>query len=154
MRRSGAGGKTVVSHEPRLPQALDEMIEGDTRGDPESPLRWISKSTRTIGRALTEQRYRISHVKVAQLLHEQHYSLQGDRKTEEGRIIRIGMRSSGTSAPRSRSTCANSVDTKKKERIGNFENKGRQGLPAKQPLHVEGHDLPQPQVPRAYPYGI
>lgn len=159
VRRSGAGRKTVVSHDPGLPQALDAMIEGGTRGDPGSPLRWTCKSTRTIARVLSAQRHPISHVKVAQLLHEQHYSLQGNRKTEEGadhpdRDAQFRHISAEVKKYLRERLPVISVDTKKKELLGNYENKGRQWLAAKQPLHVEGHDFPGPQVPRAYPYGI
>lgn len=159
VRRAGAGRKSIVSHDPKLPEALDAMIEGDTRGDPESPLRWICKSTRTIARALKEQRHPVSHVKVAQLLHAQKYSLQGNRKTEEGadhpdRDAQFRHISAEVKRYLRRALPVISVDTKKKELIGNYENPGRQWLPAKQPVHVQGHDFPGPQVPRAYPYGI
>ena len=158
-RRTGAGRKTIVSHDPSLPEALDAMIEGGTRGDPQSPLRWICKSTRAIARALSQQRHPISHVKVAQLLHAQHYSLQGNRKTEEGadhpdRDAQFRHISAEVKRYLREKWPVISVDTKKKELIGNYENKGRQWRVAKQPLHVEGHDFPGPQVPRAYPYGI
>lgn len=159
VRRAGAGRKSILSGDPKLLQALDAMIEGDTRGDPESPLRWICKSTRTIARALKERRHPVSHVKVAQLLHEQHYSLQGNRKTEEGadhpdRDAQFRHISTEVKKYLRAGLPVISVDTKKKELIGNYENKGRQWLPAKQPLHVHGHDFPTPEVPRAYPYGI
>ena len=159
MRRAGAGRKSIVSNDPKLPEALDAMIEGDTRGDPESPLRWVCKSTRTIARVLKEQQHPISHVKVAQLLHAQHYSLQGNRKTEEGadhpdRDEQFRHISTEVKRYLRRGLPVISVDTKKKELIGNYENPGRKWLPAKQPVHVQGHDFPGPQVPRAYPYGI
>ena len=159
VRRAGAGRKSIVSNDPKLPEALDVMIEGDTRGDPESPLRWVCKSTRTIARVLKEQQHPISHVKVAQLLHAQHYSLQGNRKTEEGadhpdRDEQFRHISTEVKRYLRRGLPVISVDTKKKELIGNYENPGRKWLPAKQPVHVQGHDFPGPQVPRAYPYGI
>ena len=84
VRRPGAGRKTLVVHDPRLLAALERLIDPETRGDPESPLRWICKSTRTVAAQLTRQRHPISHVKVAQLLKGQGYSLQSNRKTEEG----------------------------------------------------------------------
>ena len=98
-------------------------------------------------------------MKVAQLLHDQHYSLQGTRKTEEGadhpdRDAQFRHISAEGKRHLRRGLPVISVDTKKKELIGNYENKGRQWQPAKQPRHVQGHDFPGPEVPRAYPYGI
>ena len=158
-RRSGAGRKSVAVSDPALLEALDAMIEGDTRGDPESPLRWICKSTRTIARELQRDEHPISHVKVGQLLHEQHYSLQGNRKTEEGtdhpdRDAQFRHIAAEVKKCLRQGVPVISVDTKKKELIGNYENKGRQWLPAKEPVQVQGHDFPGPLVPRAYPYGV
>jgi Rhodopirellula transposase DDE domain len=84
IRRPGAGRKLMTVSDPLLVQALDEMIEGHTRGDPESPLRWICKSTRAIAEELGKQEHPVSHMKVAQILHDLDYSLQSNRKTEEG----------------------------------------------------------------------
>ena len=137
-------------------QALAEPL---TRGDPESPLRWTCKSTRVLATELSLQNHPLSHEKVAQLLRDMDYSLQGNRKTEEGndhpdrdeqfRYINEQVR---------RALVAGrpviSVDTKKKELIGNFQNRGRQWRKKKSPLEVNGHDFPDPSVPRAYPYGI
>ena len=84
IRRSGAGRKNIVERDPKLLVSLDRLIEPETRGDPESPLRWICKSTRTLAAQLTRQKHPVSHEKVAQLLRNQNYSLQSNRKTEEG----------------------------------------------------------------------
>src|ERR1039457_3014745 len=84
VRRSGAGRKNIVERDPKLLVSLDRLIETETRGDPESPLRWICKSTRTLAAQLTRQKHPVSHEKVAQLLRDQNYSLQSNRKTEEG----------------------------------------------------------------------
>jgi hypothetical protein len=159
VRRRGGGRKPVTVHDPQLLHALDGLIEPDTLGDPESPLRWVCKSTRVLAAELRRQRHPISHVKVAQLLHEQHYSLQGTRKTEEGadhpdrdaqfRHINASVKSALTAR-----LPVLSVDTKKKELIGNYANVGRQWRPRGQAPHVQGHDFPTPDVPRAYPYGI
>ncbi len=159
IRRPGAGRKAITVSDPQLLETLDEMIEGHTRGDPESPLRWICKSTRVIARALSKQKHPVSHVKVAQILHEQHYSLQGNRKTEEGadhpdRDAQFRHISAEVKKYLRDGLPVISVDTKKKELIGNYANSGQQWLPAKQPLQVQGHDFPSPEVPRAYPYGI
>src|SRR6266853_5070762 len=159
IRRPGAGRKRITEFDPELVERLEAMIEEETRGDPESPLRWTCKSTRAIAEALTRRHHPVSHTKVAQILHDQHYSLQGNRKTEEGddhpdrdaqfrHINRAVKRYLAPGWP------VISVDTKKKELVGNYYNGGQQWLPAKQPRPVRGHDFPQPDVPRAYPYGI
>jgi hypothetical protein len=158
VRRSGAGRRKLVVRDPDLPHALEALVEPLTRGDPESPLRWTCKSTRVLATELSLQNHPLSHEKVAQLLRDMDYSLQGNRKTEEGndhpdrdeqfRYINEQVR---------RALVAGrpviSVDTKKKELIGNFQNRGRQWRKKKSPLEVNGHDFPDPSVPRAYPYG-
>lgn len=159
IRRSGAGRHNLLRHDPDLPRALETLVEPLTRGDPESPLRWTCKSTRALATELTNARHPVSHEKVAQLLRGMEYSLQSNRKTEEGAdhpdrdaqfehinlLVRRALRAGRPVI---------SVDTKKKELIGNFENKGRQWRKAKSPEPVNGHDFPAPTIPRAYPYGI
>lgn len=159
IRRPGAGRKNIIERDPKLLVVLDRLIEPATRGDPETPLRWICKSTRNLAAQLTRQKHPVSHEKVAQLLREQHYSLQSNRKTEEGidhpdrdaqfrHISAQVKRALVTGLP------VISVDTKKKELLGNYANGGQQWLPAKKPVQVNGHDFPAPDIPRAYPYGI
>jgi hypothetical protein len=159
IRRSGGGRHSLVRQDPKLPALLESLVEPLTRGDPESPLRWTCKSTRTLAGELTGRRHAISHEKVAQLLRAMDYSLQGNRKTEEGadhpdrdgqfqhinRQVRLALR---------RRQPVISVDTKKKELLGNFRNPGRQWRAPGASEHVAGHDFPDPSVPRAYPYGI
>ena len=158
-RRPGAGRKRIQVSDPGILKALEGLVEPEARGDPESPLRWTCKSTRAIARVLTRQRHRISAPKVGQLLHDLGYSLQSNRKTEEGQdhpdrdaqfryINRVVKRSLVQGIP------VISTDTKKKELIGNFANTGRQWRPVKQPRQVKGHDFPTPAVPRVYPRGI
>jgi hypothetical protein len=159
IRRPGAGRKSIVVTDPSLLKALDEMIDGHTRGDPESTLRWICKSTRAIAEQLGKQKHPVSHVKVAQILHDLDYSLQSNRKTEEGkdhpdRDAQFRYINAVVQQCLARNIPVISVDTKKKELVGNYENAGRQWLPAKTPIKVQGHDFPSPDVPRAYPYGI
>ena len=159
IRRGGGGRKALTTSDPRLVEALEALIDGQTRGDPESPLRWICQSTRTIAKALGRRHHPVSHTKVAQLLHGLDYSLQSNRKTEEGRDHpdRDAQFRHITAAVRrclARRTPVISVDTKKKELIGNFHNAGQQWRPVKQPGPVRTHDFPAPDVPRAYPYGI
>lgn len=159
VRQPGAGRKPITEHDPRLPAALERLIEPETRGDPESPLRWTCKSTRTLAAQLTRHQHPISHMKVAQLLHEQGYSLQGNRKTEEGaqhpdRDAQFRHINTQVKKAMAKGTPVISVDTKKKELVGNYQNEGQQWRRAKKPRLVQGHDFPQPDVPRAYPYGI
>jgi hypothetical protein len=159
VRREGAGRPSLVSVDPTLPEVLEALVEPLTRGDPESPLRWTCKSTRTLARELANQDHPISHEKVAQLLHSMNYSLQGNRKTEEGddhpdrdeQFRHINNKVRQTMASKNPVI---SVDTKKKELIGNFENQGRQWRKVKEAEQVQGHDFPHPSIPRAYPYGI
>ena len=159
IRRPGAGRKSITVSDPRLLEALEEMIDCQTRGDPQSPLRWICKSTRTIARQLGRKKHPVSHAKVAQILHDLNYSLQSNRKTEEGtdhpdRDAQFRHINAAVKKCLAQGIPVISVDTKKKELIGNYNNAGQQWLPAKQPKKVQGHDFPSPEVPRAYPYGI
>jgi len=159
IRRPGAGRPTLLTLDPDLPVFLESLVEPLTRGDPESPLRWTCKSTRTLATELTRQRHAISHEKVAQLLRRMDYSLQSNRKTEEGddhpdRDAQFHYINEQVRRALAAGRPVISVDTKKKELIGNFENKGRQWRKAKSPEVVSGHDFPSPTIPRAYPYGI
>ena len=159
IRRPGAGRKAITRSDPRLIQTLESLIDAQTRGDPQSPLRWICKSTRAIAAELGEQGHPVSHMKVAQILHDLDYSLQSNRKTLEGK----DHRDRDAQFPHINLTVKKSlaqgipvisVDTKKKELIGNYDNAGRQWRAARQPIEVQGHDFPSPEVPRAFPYGI
>jgi len=159
VRRAGGGRKRLEEIDTKLADSLDALLEPVSRGDPESPLRWTSRSTRSMALELTAVGHRISHETVAQLLRYFGYSLQATRKIEEGqqhpdrdaqfRFINEEVRRA-LKAKRP----VISVDTKKKELVGNYENSGRQWRPAKDPHRVEVHDFPTPDVPRAYPYGI
>ena len=145
--------------DPDLPRTLEGLVEPLARGDPESPLRWTSKSTRALAAKLVAQRHPISHEKVAQLLRQMDYRLQSNRKTEEGndhpdREAQFEYINEQVRQALAGGRPVISVDTKKKELIGNFENEGRQWRKAKSPQKVNGHDFPGPSVPRAYPYGI
>jgi hypothetical protein len=159
IRRPGAGRPKLVARDPQMPEALDALVDPSARGDPESPLRWTCKSTRALAAELGAQGHPVSHEKVAQLLRESGYSLQGNRKTEEGRShpdrdAQFAYINEQVSRALAAGRPVISVDTKKKELIGNYENKGRRWRRSKAPLRVNGHDFPDPSVPRAYPYGI
>ncbi len=159
VRRAGGGRHTLVEIDPELPAIIEGLVEPLARGDPESPLRWTIKSTRRLAAELIIQHHAASHEKVAQLLRQMHYSLQGNRKTEEGdghpdRDAQFRHINEEVRAALRRGQPVVSVDTKKKELIGNYSNTGRQWRPGKLPHKVKGHDFPHPSVPRAYPYGI
>jgi hypothetical protein len=159
IRRAGAGRKPLTQTDAHLLDALEQMIDDQTRGDPESPLRWICKSTRTIATELSRQKHPVSHTKLAQILHQLRYSLQGNRKTEEGadhpdRDAQFRHINAMVKKCLQQAQPVISVDTKKKELIGNYANAGQQWRPSRQPTHVQGHDFAAPDIPRAYPYGI
>ena len=159
IRKSGGGRKKISDRDPRLMDAVDRLVEPDTRGDPETPLRWTCKSTRTLAAQLTKRKHPVSHMKVAQLLNKQGYSLQGNRKTQEGedhpdRDAQFRHINRQVKRILAKGEAVISVDTKKKELVGNYANGGRRWLRKKNPIKVQGHDFPDPDVPRAYPYGV
>ncbi len=159
IRRLGAGRKKLIVLDPNILEALDCLIEPETRGDPENPLRWVCKSTRTLAAELTAQGHPVCHEKVAQILRDQNYSLQSNRKTEEGadhpdRDAQFHHINAKVKQGLAKGIPVISVDTKKKELLGNYDNQGKQWLARKEPITVNGHDFPSLDVPRAYPYGI
>lgn len=159
IRRVGGGRPALLTIDPELGSILDELVEPVARGDPESPLRWTNLSTRSLSAELTARGHPVSHEKVAQLLRSKGYSLQSNRKTEEGndhpdRDAQFRHINQQVSRALAQGRPVVSVDTKKKELVGNYENRGRQWRKAKSPQKVNGHDFPDPSVPRAYPYGI
>jgi hypothetical protein len=159
VRRPGGGRKKATALNPGLSRALDRLVEPLSRGDPGSPLRWTVKSTRRLAAELKAQGYSVSHTLVAWLLSDQGYRLQANRKTKEGtghpdrnaqfeHINRKVQAQMGTGQP------AISVDTKKKELVGNFKNSGREWRPKGQPAEVKVHDFVDPQKGKAIPYGV
>jgi transposase len=159
VRREGGGRKRFEQNHPRFHDALNRLVGPSTRGDPEQALLWTSKSTRKLADALAGGGLTVSHETVARTLREEGYSLQGNRKTEEGnqhedrdaQFLHISEVVGGALA---NGRPVVSVDTKKKELLGNYANKGKQWLPKGQPTPVNGHDFATPDVPRAFPYGI
>jgi len=159
IRRSGGGRRAVVVRDPQMPALLESLVEPLSRGDPESPLRWTCTSTRTLADELTDRKHQVSHQKVAQLLRGMNYSLQSNRKTEEGddhpdRDAQFRHINRQVQTALRRGQPVISVDTKKKELVGNFRNAGQQWRAKGSAERVEGHDFPDPSLPRAYPYGI
>jgi len=140
--------------------ALEALVEPVTRGDPESPLRWTCKSTRTLSDELFTQGYRVSPQKIATLLrNELGYSLQSAIKTIEGaqhpdRNAQFEFINARSTELLARGVPVISVDTKKKELVGNFKNAGREWQPMSEPVRVEVHDFPDAAVGKAIPYGV
>jgi hypothetical protein len=158
-RRPGGGRKRFTQLHPDFTRALDHLVEPTARGDPQSPLRWTCKSTRRLAAELGKHYDSVSHETVAKALREADYSLQGNRKTQEGhqhehRDAQFHHINATVGEELSRGRPVISVDTKKKELVGNYDNKGTQWRSKGRPRQVNGHDFPGPDVPRAYPYGI
>lgn len=137
VRKEGGGRKTLEEKQPGLEAALDALIAPETRGDPESPLRWTTKSTRNLVEALQEKGFKISAWSVGNLLKTMGYSLQGSVKTKEGnqhadRDLQFQYLNKKTIEFQEQNLPVISVDTKKKELIGNFKNKGVECPPPKE----------------------
>jgi transposase len=159
VRAPGAGRPKAIDAQPGLLVALDDLVEPESRGDPMCALRWTTKSTRKLADELRRQGFDISHVTVAELLHQMGYSLQAPAKENEGTEhpdrdaqFRHIERHARTHLQAGEPVI--SVDTKKKEVVGNLANKGREWQPAKTPVRVDVHDFPDPEVGKAIPYGV
>jgi transposase len=159
IRRPGGGRKTTVSQDPELLRDLERLVETVTRGDPESPLRWTCKSLRKIAAELRNMGHQTSHRMVAGLLHALGYSLQANRKTREGtnhpdRNAQFEYLNRKVKRQLRLKQPTISVDTKKKELVGDFKNNGRELRPTGHPEQVRVHDFILPELGRANPYGI
>lgn len=159
VRRAGGGRKRKAVLDPHLKDALERLVEPVTRGDPESPLRWTSKSTRKLAQELNATGFSVSHVLVANLLDEMEYSLQANRKTMEGsrhpdRNAQFEYINGEVSRRMSKGMPVISVDTKKKELIGRFKNGGRQWRPKGNPERVNIYDFLDKKKGKAIPYGV
>jgi len=159
VRAPGGGRKPKAVLDPGLVEALERLVEPVSRGDPESPLRWTCKGTRRLAQELADQGYQVSHPLVATLLHELGYSLQGNRKTREGtshpdRNAQFEYINRQVSDAVARNQPAISVDTKKKELVGDFKNSGREWRPAGDPEEVRVHDFLDQKLGKAIPYGV
>lgn len=159
IRQPGAGRKPLTETDPTLLAALEALVDPLTRGDPESPLRWTCKSTTQLAQALTERGHPVSPRKVAQLLKDLGYSLQGTRKTLEGkdhpdRNAQFEYINATVTAFQGRGQPVISVDTKKKELIGLYQQRGQEWQPAGKPEAVNTYDFPNPEVGKGIPYGV
>src|SRR5438034_9732666 len=158
-RRPGGGRKRAADLDPGLRPALLALVEPQERGDPMSPLRWTTKSTRTLAAELTRQGHKVSADTVGTLLREEGFSLQGNAKTIEGkrhpdRDAQFRYISEQARAHQGAGDPVISVDTKKKELVGEFRNAGREWRPKGQPVATHTHDFPQDSAGKAVPYGV
>ncbi|MFZ3470412.1 ISAzo13 family transposase [Streptomyces sp. 2.9] len=158
-RRPGGGRKRTVDLDPGLRTALLELVEPEERGDPMSPLRWTTKSTRHLADQLTRQGHRISADTVGDLLREEGFSLQGNAKTVEGRQhvdrdAQFGYINEQAKQHLAAGDPVVSVDTKKKELVGPYKNGGREWERTGRPVNVSTHDFPDQELGKAIPYGV
>ena len=159
VRRPGGGRRKATVADPGLLAALELWLDPVTRGDPESPLRWTCKSTRRLAEELTRHDHRVGPRTVATLLHQAGYSLQANRKTREGidhpdRNAQFEYINASVARALVREQPAISVDTKKKELVGDFKNGGREWHPQGKPEEVRVHDFPDKTLGKAIPYGV
>jgi len=159
IRKPGGGRKQTVDKDATLVHDLEQLVEPDSRGDPESPLRWTCKSVRQLAEQLNRQGHQVSHRLVAELLQDLGYSLQANRKTREGaahpdRNAQFEQINDEVRAYQSAGQPVISVDTKKKEPIGDFKNGGRELRPKGDPEAVQVHDFMTPDLGKATPYGV
>ena len=159
VRRAGGGRKKTVDTDVTLKKDLERLIDPVTRGDPESPLRWTSKSVRKLSEELIRAGHQTSHRMVAELLHELGYSLQANRKTLEGskhedRDAQFQHINERVKQHLAGQEPVISVDTKKKELVGDFKNGGKELRPKGEPEKVRVHDFVIPELGRAAPYGV
>jgi len=159
VRRPGGGRKRAADLDPGLVPALLALVQPEERGDPMSPLRWTTKSTRNLAGELTRQGHEVSADTVGDLLREQGFSLQGNAKTLEGtrhpdRDAQFRYISGQARGHQGAGDPVISVDTKKKELVGEFANAGRQWRPGGQPAAVRTHDFPGDSEGKAIPYGV
>jgi Rhodopirellula transposase DDE domain len=159
VRRPGGGRKMLIGTDTTLLSDLQGLVEPTTRGDPQAPLLWTSRSLRNLAEALQAMGHRIGHNVVADLLRQLNYSLQGNRKTREGsdtpdRDAQFHYINAQVTAALEAGGPAISVDTKKKELVGDFKNAGRELRTKGDPEPVRVHDFKIPELGRAVPYGV
>ena len=159
IRREGAGRKKKAVEDPTILDDLKRLVEPETRGDPMRILLWTTRSLRNLARVLAKKRHKVSPTVVGNLLRELHYSLQANSKTQEGaqhidRDAQFRYINTQATAFLNAGQPVISVDTKKKELVGNYKNNGREWRPKSTPDPVNVHDFIDPDLPRAVPYGV
>jgi transposase len=159
IRVAGGGRKPLQETNPQVGDALEDLIDPETRGDPESHIRWTLKSARRLASLLTTLGHTISYRSVTNVLHQRGYSLQAPRKKQEGaqhpdRDGQFHYIATWVHQQITKRIPVISVDTKKKELVGNFHNKGTTWRPASTPAEVNVHDFPTDAEGKAIPYGV
>jgi hypothetical protein len=159
VRRAGGGRRPVIEADPSVLEDLDQLIDPATRGDPESPLRWTSKSLGKLRGALVGMGHEISERTLGKLLKAQGFRLQANQKTREGsqhpdRDAQFEHINETVKAALAERQPVISIDCKKKELVGDYKNGGREWEPSGKPVQVQDHDFPDPEVPKAVPYGV
>jgi len=159
IRKAGAGRKSLKNKDQALLDALKNLVESGTMGDPESPLLWTTQSLRTLAATLSASGHKIGHVTVGNLLAEQGYSLQGNKKTLEGsshpdRDAQFQFIAARVKAFHEQGQPVISVDTKKKELVGLYKNTGKSYRPKGDPIKVNGHDFADKELGKVAPYGV
>ena len=160
IRTSGGGRKEIENVSPEIISALEELLEPSISGDPMSPLHWTCKSTRKLAKELQCQGFIISHTTVVELLKKLDFTLQSNRKSKESssqhpdRNAQFALINETAKSFQMLEQPVISVDTKKKEIVGDFKNNGKEWCPKGAPLEVRGHDFPDKELGKAVPYGI
>ena len=158
-RKSGGGRKKITETDKTLEEDLLALVEDSSQGDPEVSLQWTNKSLRTLSKELTKKNHPISHTKAGHILKANDYRLQANKKSKEGtshpdRDAQFQHISAQAKEYLAAGDPVISVDTKKKELVGNYKNNGRRWLPKGTPVEVHGHDFPDPTYGKAVPYGM
>lgn len=158
-RQSGGGRKKITEVDETLESDLLALVEESSQGDPERPLKWTNKSLRTLSKELAKEKHTVSHTKAGHLLKANNYRLQGNKKTKEGtdhpdRDAQFNHINEQAKERLDAGDPVISVDTKKKELVGNYKNNGHQWLPKGKPIEVNTHDFPDPHRGKAVPYGM
>jgi transposase len=159
IRKTGGGAKTLVNKTPEILEALEALIETDTKGNPQNPMRWTSKSLRKLSEQLKKQGYDVSHSTIATMLKQAGYSLQLNRKDKEGKSVpdrnaQFQFINDQAKAFLDTGEPVISVDTKKKELIGEYKNAGRVYRKQGDPIKVNVHDFPDKEEGKVAPYGV
>jgi len=159
IRRKGGGAKSIVSKTPDILSALEALVEAETKGDPQSPMLWTNKGLRKLSSQLEEKGYNVSYVTVGKLLKQSGYSLQLNRKEKEGKSVpdrnaQFHFINDKSKAFLDAGEPVISVDTKKKELIGEYKNQGREYRKKGDPKLVNVHDFPDKEEGKVAPYGV
>ena len=159
LRKKGGGRKKIINQQSSIIAAIEAIVDPTSRGDPESPLRWTSKSVRKICKQLNAQSFKISFKSVSSILKKLEYSLQGNKKTKEGkshidRDAQFHFINQSVTEFHKKGLPTISVDTKKKENIGEYKNNGKEYCKQGEPIKVDSHDFPDKRLGKVVPYGV